>query len=112
MQNLEEQALQWLQSEVCRSGNIMGRTTAVIACFRKCVAEEKAEICDNTGVPLSSIVGKKDQTESAIWQILSVFLRGNQHDDLQKTHKMMRALRFAMSGPGFSMYKSRESSAI
>ena len=43
MNNLVEQASQWLQSEACRSGNILERTIAVIACFRKYVVEEKTE---------------------------------------------------------------------
>ena len=77
MNNLVKQASQWLQSEACRSGNILERTIAVVACFRKYVVEEKMEICDNTGLSLSTIMGRIDQTESTIRQILSAFLRGN-----------------------------------
>lgn len=112
MKNLVEQASQWLQSEACRSGNILERTIAVVACFRKYVVEEKTEICDNTGLSLSTIMGKIDQTESTIRQILSAFLRGNQQDALQKTHKMMQAMKFAVLSPGFPMYKCRENAKL
>ena len=47
MKNLVEQASQWLQSEACRSGNILERTIAVVACFRKYVVEE---FCTKHGV--------------------------------------------------------------
>lgn len=112
MNNLVEQASQWLQSEACRSGNILERTIAVIACFRKYVVEEKTEICDNTGLSLSTIMGRIDQTESTIRQILSAFLRGNQQDALQKTHKMMQTMKFAVLSPGFPMYKCRENAKL
>ena len=77
MKNLVEQSATWLQSEACRSGNILERTNAVIVSFKKYVSDEKKEICDNTGLTLSTIMGKIDQTESTIRQILSAFLRGN-----------------------------------
>ena len=112
MNNLVEQASQWLQSEACSSSNILERTIAVIACFRKYVVEEKTEICDNTGLSLSTIMGRIDQTESTIRQILSAFLRGNQQDALQKTHKMMQTMKFAVLSPGFPMYKCRENAKL
>ena len=61
MKNLVEQASQWLQSETCRSGNILERTIAVVACFRKYVVEEKTEICDNTGLSLSTIMDASNE---------------------------------------------------
>ena len=112
MKNLVEQASQWLQSEACRSGNILERTIAVVACFRKYVVEEKTEICDNTGLSLSTIMGRIDQTESTIRQVLSAFLRGNQQNALQKTHKMMQAMKFAVLSPEFPMYKCRENAKL
>lgn len=112
MKNLVEQAATWLQSEACRSGNILERTNAVIVSFKKYVSDEKKEICDNTGLTLSTIMGKIDQTESTIRQILSAFLRGNQQDALQKTHKMMQSMKFATLSPGFPMYKCRENSKL
>ena len=105
MNNLVKQASQWLQSEACRSGNILERTIAVVACFRKYVVEEKTEICDNTGLSLSTIMGRIDQTESTI-------RRGNQQDALQKTHKMMQAMKFAVLSSGFPMYKCRENAKL
>ena len=112
MKNLVEQAATWLQSEACRSGNILERTNAVIVSFKKYVSDEKKEICDNTGLTLSTIMGKIDQTESTIRQILSAFLRGTQQDALQKTHKMMQSMKFATLSPGFPMYKCRENSKL
>lgn len=57
-------------------------------------------------------MGKIEQTESTIRQILSAFLRGNQQDALQKTHKMMQAMKFAFLSPGFPMYKCRENAKL
>ena len=46
MKNLVEQAATWLQSEACRSGNILERTNAVIVSFKKYVSDEKKEISE------------------------------------------------------------------
>ena len=41
MKNLVEQTSLWLQSEMCRSGNIIERTLAVISAFKKYITEEE-----------------------------------------------------------------------
>lgn len=112
MKNLVEQAAAWLQSDVCRSGNIIERTNAVVSAFRSYILAEKVEICNNTGLTLSSIMGKIDTTEKTIRQILFAFLRGNQQDALQKTHKMMQSMRFDKLSPGFPMYKCRDNNKL
>ena len=43
MKNLVEQASNWLQSEACRSGNIVERTNNVVSAFRSYILEEKKE---------------------------------------------------------------------
>ena len=63
MKNLVEQAAVWLQSEKCRSGNIIVRTNAVVTAFRSYIMEEKEEVCNNTGLTISSVMGKIDTTE-------------------------------------------------
>lgn len=60
MKNLVEQANNWLQSEACRSGNIVERTNTVVSAFRSYILEEKKEVCENTGLSLSSITDKID----------------------------------------------------
>ena len=112
MKNLVEQAAVWLQSEKCRSGNIIVRTNAVVTAFRSYIMEEKEEVCNNTGLTISSIMGKIDTTEKTIRQILSAFLRGNQQDALQKTHKMMQSMKFDKLNHGDPMYKCRENSKL
>ncbi len=62
MKNLVEQASNWLQSEACRSGNIVERTNTVVSAFRSYILEEKKEVCENTGLSLSSITDKIDAT--------------------------------------------------
>lgn len=108
MKNLVEQASNWLQSEACRSGNIVERTHAAIMAFRSYILDEKQEICNNIGESLSVILKDIDITYRDIRQILSAFLRGNQQDALQKTHKMMRSIKFDVMSPGVPMYKCRE----
>lgn len=112
MRNLVEQASNWLQSEACRSGSIVERTNAVVLAFRSYILEEKQEVCNNTGLPLSLIMDKIDTTDKLIRQILSAFLRGNQQDALQKTHKMMQSMKFDKMSPGVPMYKCRENSKL
>ena len=46
MKNLEEQASNWLQSEICCSGNIVERTNAVVLAFRSYILEEKQKVCN------------------------------------------------------------------
>lgn len=112
MKNLIEQASNWLQSEKCRSGDIVVRTNAVVSAFRSYIIEEKQEICDKTGLSLSSILKEIESTNKTIRQILSAFLRGNQQDALQKTHKMMKSMKFDKMSPGIPMYKCRENSKL
>lgn len=112
MRNLVEQASNWLQSEACRSGSIVERTNAVVLAFRSYILEEKQEVCNNTGLPLPLIMDKIDTTDKLIRQILSAFLRGNQQDALQKTHKMMQSMKFDKMSPGVPMYKCRENSKL
>lgn len=112
MKNLVEQASNWLQSEACRLGSIVERTNAVVSAFRSYILEEKQEICDNTGLSLPLIMNKIDTTDRVIRQILAAFLRGNQQDALQKTHKMMQSMKFDKMSPGVPMYKCRENSKL
>lgn len=112
MKNLVEQASNWLQSEPCRSGSIIERTNAVVSAFRSYIMEEQQEICNNTGLSLTSIMGKIDITNKIIRQILSAFLRGNQLDALQKTHKMMQSMKFEKMSLDAPMYKCRENSKL
>jgi len=112
MKNLIEQASVWLQSDSCRSGSIIERTKAIITAFRLYVLTEKQEICDNTGLTLSLIINKINTTEKTICQILSAFLRGNQQDALQLTHKMMKSMKLDTISPGVPMYKCRENSKL
>lgn len=112
MKNLVEQATKWLQTEECRSGNIIERTKAVVGAFRSYILEEMTEVSHNTKLPPSIIINKIDVTENTIRQILSAFLRGNQRDALQKTHKMMQSMKFEKMSPGIPMYKCRENSKL
>lgn len=112
MKNLIEQASNWLQSEACSTGSIAERTNAVVSAFRLYISEEKKEVCENTGLSLSSIMDKIDTTNKAIRQILSAFLRGNQQDALQKTHKMMQSMKFEKMNLEVPMYKCRENSKL
>lgn len=112
MNNLVEQAAEWLQSEACRSGNIIERTSAVISFFRSYIVGEKAEISANIGLSLAVTIKKIDETEKTIRQILAAFLRGNQQDALVKTHKMMQSMKFDILHPGVPMYKCRENSKL
>jgi hypothetical protein len=112
MKNLVEQASSWLQSEPCRSGSIQKRTDAVISLFRSYLSNEKDEIEKITGLSDYAVTLKIDKTQKEINQILSAFLRGNQQDALQKTHAMMKAMRFDKLGPGRALYKSRENGRL
>lgn len=112
MKNLIEEASGWLQSKDCRSGNILERTKAVVSAFRVYVMNESQDICDNTGLSLSSIIGKINTTEKTIFQILSAFLRGNQHGALQKTYQMMKSMKFEKMSLGIPMYKCRENEKL
>ena len=108
MKNLVKQASDWLQSEACRSGNIVERTNAVVSAFRSYILEEQKEICDNTGLSLFSIMNKIDTADKTIRQILSAFLRGNQQGALQNTRKMMQSMKFDEMSPGVPMYMQRK----
>lgn len=112
MKNLIEQASTWLQSDACRSGNIIERTKAVVSAFRSYVHVEEQEICTKTGLKLSLILDKIDTTEKTVCQILSAFLRGNQQDALMKTYKMMKSMKLDKISPGIPMYKCRENSKL
>lgn len=112
MKNLVEQTSLWLQSEMCRSGNIIERTLAVISAFKKYITEEKKEVCDNTGLSFPSIMSEIELTEKTIRQILAAFLRGNQQDALQKTYKMTISMKFDKLGPDMPMYKCRENNRL
>ena len=59
MKNLIEQASNWLQSESCRSGNIIQRTKAIVSEFRSYVLDEQQEISSNTGLSVSLIKQKQ-----------------------------------------------------
>ena len=112
MKNLIEQATKWLQMKECRSGNIIERTNAVVYAFRSYILEEMTEVSANTGLSRSIIIDKIDTTVKTIRQILSAFLRGNQQDALQKTHKMMQSMKFDKMTPGVPMYKCRENNKL
>lgn len=112
MKNLVEQASSWLQSEACRSGNIIVRTNAIVSEFRSYITEHQQEISKNIGISLPLIMERINSTEKTIIQILSAFLRGNQQDALQKTHKMMKTMKFDKMNPGIPMYKCRENSRL
>ena len=112
MKNLIEQASKWLQSESCRSGNIIQRTNAIVSEFRSYVLDEQQEISSNTGLSVSLILSKIDETAKSIYQILSAFLRGNQQDALQKTSQMMKSMKLDKMGTGVPMYKCRENNKL
>ena len=104
MKNLIEQASKWLQTESCRTGNIIQRTNAIVSEFRSYVLVEQQEICSNTDLSISLILSKIDDTAKSIYQILSAFLRGNQQDALQKTSQMMKSMKLDKMGAGVPMY--------
>ena len=112
MKNLVEQASIWLQSEACRSGNILERTAAVLSAFRSYINDNKDEITTNTGLSLPLIKQKIDDTDKSIRQILSAFLRGNHQDALELTRKMMKSMKMDKLTPGLPMYKCRENSRL
>ena len=112
MKNLVEQASVWLQSEACRSGNILERTAAVLSAFRSYINDNKDEITTNTGLSLPLIKQKIDDTDKSIRQILSAFLRGNHQDALELTRKMMKSMKMDKLTPGLPMYKCRENSRL
>ena len=112
MKNLIEQASKWLQSESCRSGNIIQRTNAIVSEFRSYVLDEQQEISSNTSLSVSLILSKIDDTAKSIYQILSAFLRGNQQDALQKTSQMMKSMKLDKMGAGVPMYKCRENNKL
>lgn len=112
MKNLVEQSSLWLQSEKCSSNNIIERTEAVISAFKTYILEEKEEVCANTGLSLSAIMGEIEVTERTIRQILSAFLRGNQQDALQKTYKITKSMKFDILSTDVPMYKCRENSKL
>lgn len=112
MKNLVEKASTWLQSEVCRSGNILERTSAIISAFRSYVYEEKDEIIANTGLTFPLIKQKIEDTDKSIQQILSAFLRGNQQDALEMTRKLVKSMKMDKLSPNFPMYKCRENSRL
>lgn len=112
MLNLVEKASVWLQSEKCRSGNILERSSAVLSAFRSYLVENKEEIETNTGLIISEVLNKVNVTGNIIRQILSTFLRGNQFDALKKTHNMMKEMTFDTLSPGIPLYKCRENSRL
>lgn len=112
MKNLVEQASVWLQSEACRSGNILERTAAVLSAFRSYINDNKDKITTNTGLSLPLIKQKIDDTDKSIRQILSAFLRGNHQDALELTRKMMKSMKMDKLPPGLPMYKCRENSRL
>lgn len=112
MNNLVEQASTWLQSKACRSGNILERTDAVISAFKTYLTENKDEIESNTGEKISLAFNKVSETQNTIKQIISAFLRGNQLDALQKTRKLMQAMKFDKLSPGIPLYKCRDNSRL
>lgn len=112
MKNLVEQASSWLQSENCRIGSIHKRTAAVISFFKSYVIDEKDEITSNINLTEHGVILKIDNTLKEINQILSAFLRGNQQDALQKTHNMMKAMKFDRFNPGQPLYKCRENGKL
>ena len=112
MKNLVEQASSWLQSDECRSGDIVTRTDAVILAFRLYIIEEQQEVCANTGLPIRIILNKIEETAKTIRQILSAFLRGNQQDALQITRQMMKSMKLDTMSPNIPMYKCRENSKL
>jgi len=108
MKNLVEQASSWLQSEACRSGNILERTDAVISFFRKYIQQEQGEIIVNTGLSFPLLKKKIDDTQKTIRQLLSAFLRGNHQDALTLTREMVKSMKMEKAVPGIPMYKCRE----
>lgn len=112
MDNLIEQASQWLQSDSCSKGNILQRTEAIISAFRSYVMDAMREITSNTGLSEYAVLSKIDETEKKIRQILSAFMRGNQQDALRLTHEMMKAMKFDKLSPGIPLYKCRENSKL
>lgn len=112
MKNLVEQASMWLQSEACRSGNILERSSAVVSAFRAYVNEEKDEIIANTGLTLPLIRQRIENSNKTIRQILSAFLRGNHQDALELTGKMMKSMKMGHLTSEVSMYKCRENSRL
>ena len=112
MENLVEKASKWLQSEDCRSGNILERTSAVVSAFRTYVNDEKDEIVANTGLTLPLIRKRIEDTDKSIRQILSAFLRGNHQDAMELTKKMMKSMKMGQLSLDVPMYKCRENSRL
>ena len=112
MKNLVEQASLWLQSEECRSGSIQNRTSLIISLFRNYVSECKEEVCANTALSFHEIIKRIDETSKSINQILAAFLRGNQLEALEKTHKMMQSMKFDRLHSDISLYKCRENDRL
>lgn len=110
MKNLVEQASLWLQSEACRSGNILDRTRAVVSSFRTYVDEEEEEITAKTGLTLPKLNQQIEETYKDIRRILYAFLRGNHQNALALTKKMTLTMKMDKLGSGVPMYKSRENS--
>ena len=112
MDNLVKQAAGWLRNEASRSKTILERTDAVLTSFKAYLLENKKEIEEKTGLSSYAALNKVVVTQKTIRQILSAFLRGNQLDALQKTHKMMQSMKFDRLSPDIPLYKCRENSKL
>ena len=110
MQNLIHEASRWLQSDQCREGSIVKRTSAVVNRFREYVSRERVEIQSLTGLSQSQITFQIDIASKTIRQILSAFLRGNHQDALQKTKDLVRSMKFETISTNIPLYKCRENS--
>lgn len=112
MNNLVEQASIWLQSDACRSGNIIERTNAVISKFHTYICENKAEIEGNKGLTCKASLNEISVIRKAIIQILSAFLRGNHFEAFDKTNEIIRSNIFEPLKPGIPLYKCRENGRL
>lgn len=110
MQSLIHEASRWLQSDQCREGSIVKRTSAVVNRFREYVSRERVEIQSLTGLSQSQITFQIDIASKTIRQILSAFLRGNHQDALQKTKDLVRSMKFETISTNIPLYKCRENS--
>lgn len=114
MENLVQQASLWLQSENCRSGSILERTSFVIGCFRSYVEDNLDKIQQVTGLSGALIFERIYQTSRTIQRVLSAFLRGNQLDALKMTHDLIKSMKFdrLLPEPRFPLYKCRENKKL
>lgn len=107
MDNLIQEASNWLQSDSCRKGSVSERTQALLLFFKDYLRRNKEELEVLTGNTVKELVNIVLTCQTVFGTIINSYLRGVHHIAVTSTQSFIKDMDSSLLPAGARLYKAR-----